>query len=76
MATKQGMMDRLTAWNSGRIQKQQEQRKAASATVASGVKEAFTVFCGGFLPFAILVILTISAGFYFSVRTVSLVSAW
>ena len=66
MATKQGMMDRLTAWNAGRLRKQQEQRKAAYATVASGVKDAFTVFCGGFLPFAILVILSISAGYYFN----------
>lgn len=36
------------------------------ATVASGIKDAFTVFVGGFAPFAILVILTISAGYYFN----------
>ena len=46
------------------------------ATVADGIKTSFAVFVGGFCPFAILVILTISAGFYFNVRTVSLVSAW
>ncbi len=37
-----------------------------NVTVADGVKTAFTVFVGGFCPFAILVILTISAGFYFN----------
>jgi signal transduction histidine kinase len=39
---------------------------AFNVTVADGVKTAFTVFVGGFCPFAILVILTISAGFYFN----------
>lgn len=62
----QGLMDRLSAWNQTRITKQQEKGKAPYSTVASGVKDAFTVFAGGFLPFAILVILTISAGYYFN----------
>lgn len=35
-------------------------------TVADGAKTAFVVFVGGFAPFAILVILTISAGYYFN----------
>jgi hypothetical protein len=42
------------------------QSPALNVTVADGVKTAFTVFVGGFCPFAILVILTISAGFYFN----------
>lgn len=36
------------------------------ATVAAGVKEAFAVFVGGFCPFAIMAILTVSAGYYFN----------
>jgi len=76
MAAKQSAMERLSAWNQARIAKQQEKGKAPYAVVAGPAKEAFTVFVGGFVPFAILVILTISAGFYFNVRTVSLVSAW
>jgi heme/copper-type cytochrome/quinol oxidase subunit 4 len=43
-----------------------QQPPALNVTVADGVKTAFTVFVGGFCPFAILVILTISAGFYFN----------
>lgn len=43
-----------------------DQPKAPYATVASGVKDAFTIFVGGAVPFAILVILTISAGYYFN----------
>lgn len=43
-----------------------KQNKAPYATVASGVKDAFTVFVGGFAPFVILVILTVSAGYYFN----------
>ena len=42
------------------------QGKAPYATIASGIKDAFTVFVGGFAPFCILVILTISAGYYFN----------
>ncbi len=45
--------------------RQQPQPKF-NVTVADGVKTAFTVFVGGFCPFAILVILTISAGYYFN----------
>lgn len=63
---KEGFMDRVSAWNQKRIAKWQERGKAPYATVASGVKDAFTVFVGGFVPFAILVILTISAGYYFN----------
>jgi hypothetical protein len=66
MATKQNALERVSAWNQARIAKQQEKSKAPYATVAGGVKDAFTVFCGGCLPFAILVILTISAGYYFN----------
>jgi hypothetical protein len=60
------VMQRIGAWNQERISKWQERGKAPYATVASGVKDAFTVFVGGFVPFAILVILTISAGYYFN----------
>ena len=66
MAAKQSAMERLSAWNQARIAKQQEKGKAPYAVVAGPAKEAFTVFVGGFVPFAILVILTISAGFYFN----------
>src|SRR5579859_7755632 len=44
----------------------QHQPQKVNVTVADGVKTAFTVFVGGFCPFAILVILTISAGYYFN----------
>jgi hypothetical protein len=43
-----------------------QQPPAFNVTVADGVKTAFTIFVGGFCPFAILVILTISAGYYFN----------
>lgn len=66
MAEKQGLVARVGAWQQQRIAKWQEQGKAPYATVASGVKDAFVVFVGGFVPFAILVILTISAGYYFN----------
>ncbi len=46
--------------------KKPQQTPAFNVTVADGVKTAFTVFVGGFCPFAILVILTISAGYYFN----------
>ena len=36
------------------------------ATVADGIKTAFAVFVCGFCPFVILVILTVSAGYYFN----------
>jgi hypothetical protein len=59
-------------WRKGR----KEAARGPYATVASGVKDAFVVFVGAVVPFGILVVLTIAAGYYFNVRTVSLVSAW
>jgi hypothetical protein len=52
----------LQGWRKAR----KEASKGPYATVASGVKDAFVVFVGAVVPFGILVILTISAGYYFN----------
>lgn len=61
-----GLGDRLAGWVDGLRTRKSDQGKAPYATVASGIKDAFTVFVGGAVPFAVLVILTISAGYYFN----------
>jgi hypothetical protein len=67
MAEKQekgpGLFDRAAAALAAR---QERAQRTPHATVADGAKSAFTVFVGGFCPFLIAVILTISAGYYFN----------
>ena len=57
------------AWNHRPRQEDQAQgarQMGAQATVANSIKTGFAVFAGGFCPFAVAVILTISAGYYFN----------
>jgi len=61
-----GTMERVFNPLLDRHQKHKEAVKGPYATVASGVKDGFVVFVGAVVPFGILVILTISAGYYFN----------
>lgn len=54
------------AWQKLTSQPDQATIKKPYATVADGAKSAFTVLVGGFAPFCVMVILTISAGYYFN----------